>query len=192
MRRQEPGFTLIELMVAIAILAILMAVALPSYQKYAYRAKASEVILAMDKIRVALANVEAQTGKSIGKDLMVLTDYDAAGKPFVFYRASVDLSSPGSNPQLTKVTGIESADLELDRTGIYLMVTAGYANTNQPGQYKIDLFWSWRSPGQAAVGTSASLEQARQTALAALDVSKAHSYRSSNGSNFANLYFSLH
>jgi len=42
--RKQDGFTLIELMIVIAILAILLAIAIPAYQDYSARAKASEAV----------------------------------------------------------------------------------------------------------------------------------------------------
>ena len=61
MKRQlQQGFTLIELMIVVAIIGILAAVALPAYQDYTVRAKVSEVILAASSGKVAVAEA-AQT-----------------------------------------------------------------------------------------------------------------------------------
>ena len=53
-RSMQKGFTLIELMIVVAIIGILAAVALPAYQDYTLRAKMSEVVLAASACRTSI------------------------------------------------------------------------------------------------------------------------------------------
>jgi type IV pilus assembly protein PilA len=55
MKSFQKGFTLIELMIVVAIIGILAAVALPAYQDYTVRAKVSELILAASGARTAIS-----------------------------------------------------------------------------------------------------------------------------------------
>ena len=53
-RSLQKGFTLIELMIVVAIIGILAAVALPAYQDYTVRARVSEVVLAASSCRTSI------------------------------------------------------------------------------------------------------------------------------------------
>ncbi len=63
MKKVQQGFTLIELMIVIAIIGILAAVALPAYQDYTIRAKASEMILAATSGKVTVSEFGVSRGR---------------------------------------------------------------------------------------------------------------------------------
>ena len=53
-QKVQQGFTLIELMIVVAIIGILAAIAIPAYQDYTVRAKVSEAIVAADAVKIAV------------------------------------------------------------------------------------------------------------------------------------------
>lgn len=65
MKKIQQGFTLIELMIVIAIIGILAAVALPAYQDYTVRAKASELILAASSAKNSVSEYIITNGTSV-------------------------------------------------------------------------------------------------------------------------------
>ncbi len=62
MKKFQQGFTLIELMIVIAILGILMAIAIPAYQDYTVRAKVSEGLNVAGAAKLAVAETVQSTG----------------------------------------------------------------------------------------------------------------------------------
>lgn len=66
MERIQKGFTLIELMIVVAIIGILAAVALPAYQDYTVRARTSELILAASSARTSITEAAQQLNTLVG------------------------------------------------------------------------------------------------------------------------------
>jgi type IV pilus assembly protein PilA len=83
-RSVQKGFTLIELMIVVAIIGILAAVALPAYQDYTVRAKVSELVLAASSARTCVTESFQANGalpSTIGTDcsIAIVGKISAAG-----------------------------------------------------------------------------------------------------------------
>jgi type IV pilus assembly protein PilA len=109
-RSMQKGFTLIELMIVVAIIGILAAVALPAYQDYTVRAKVSEIILAGSSGKVAISEA-AQSGIAMNSASLTVTTQ--ASK----YVASVSYT-PGANASTGAIIAAGQGETKINGTGV--------------------------------------------------------------------------
>ena len=106
--KKQQGFTLIELMIVVAIIGILAAIALPAYQNYTNRAKASEVILAASAARTCVTELVQSGITSPG-------NYDTCGGQAASqYVASVDVTytaASGENDANVRIDAVATSEL---------------------------------------------------------------------------------
>jgi type IV pilus assembly protein PilA len=106
--KKYQGFTLIELMIVIAILGILVAIALPAYQDYTVRARVSEAVAQTAPAKLAVA----ETASAQGILATSVTNAAAAGFSFptngTDYVASIDITN-GVITTTTRSTGADTA-----------------------------------------------------------------------------------
>ncbi len=119
-RSIQKGFTLIELMIVVAIIGILAAVALPAYQDYTVRAKVSEVILAASSAKTSIAEGANSLG-AMPLDTSVTVSTQASN-----YVASVSYINTGSSTTGVITVTTTSRDSNID--GVNITMTGTYAN----------------------------------------------------------------
>lgn len=123
MRKVQQGFTLIELMIVVAIIGILAAIALPAYQDYTVRAKVSEVILALSAPKTSIAEWYGTKGEM--PPSAASAGFDTTGSK---YLTSLTYTGSGDNATLTGTVQNLGAS---DATGTIDMVGTGNSTTGK-------------------------------------------------------------
>ena len=100
--KNNGGFTLIELMIVIAILAILMAIAIPAYQDYTTRAKITEGISMTAPAKLAVAETSSSLG---GLSAITATNTGYSFPGATSYVTNVTVAASGAVTVATANTG---------------------------------------------------------------------------------------
>ena len=109
MQMAQKGFTLIELMIVVAIIGILAAVALPAYQDYTVRAKVTEVILAASGAKLAVAEAAQVAGAMPATASLAVATQTSAYVSSVAYAigstASIGIITATATAKESKISG---------------------------------------------------------------------------------------
>ena len=109
MKRLQQGFTLIELMIVVAIVGILAAIALPAYQDYVIRSKMSEGVAALAACKTSVAEYVSTHGTVMPADEVTAGCSTQASQ----YVASLTFDGVKAISVLTQKTGSKPGDCTL-------------------------------------------------------------------------------
>ncbi|MDB5978067.1 MAG: prepilin-type N-terminal cleavage/methylation protein [Nevskia sp.] len=120
MKKVQQGFTLIELMIVVAIIGILAAIAIPAYQDYTIRSQVSEGAVLSDGVKTALAEFYNNKGyfPTAPSSAGLETSASISGK----YVATVDVTTAGKISAKFSKTAPQSANNKVD--GLVLVYSA--------------------------------------------------------------------
>jgi type IV pilus assembly protein PilA len=109
MKRLQQGFTLIELMIVVAIVGILAAIALPAYQDYVVRSKMSEGVVALAACKTSVAEYVSTHGTNMPADEITAGCSTTATQ----YVANLTFDGVDTIQVVTRATGAKPSECTL-------------------------------------------------------------------------------
>ncbi|MDI9244963.1 pilin [Marinobacter sp. CHS3-4] len=122
MKKVQQGFTLIELMIVVAIIGILAAVAIPAYQDYTIRAKFSEVVTIASAARTNVAEYYISTGQMPSSTTAAGISTDAGQSDYI---KSIAFATSAGGSELTYTLASALGGGLEDETFIYQVSGSG-------------------------------------------------------------------